>query len=132
MVNVVPLSDQPDETGYSATSIVDETEMFTYESLAADVPKHATVYGVHTVPFMRITEPVETKGVYNITRRKGVDDAQPADINNMAAGVADKHHTRETVIYRSQGHIFETEPFNKTRWSIDDVNNTEFGVKHVT
>ncbi len=132
LVDSIPMNDQPDDGTYNATSTVGETEMFTYENLADATPKHATIYGVHTVPFMRITEPVETVGVNNIARRKGVNVDVAANLNNMPPGVANKHHAREFVTYKSQGYMFETEPFNKTRWSIDDVNSTQFGVKHVT
>jgi hypothetical protein len=124
MVDDAPLAVEHTEATY-LTSTTDGVELFEYSSLPATLPKTSVVHGLQVNSYLRRTD--------GISRFQAVAkvDASETSVIAYGGGLGDDN-LRENIDIFNYPAIFETSPASSDAWSHQDINNAEFGIKHIS
>lgn len=134
-IDKVPYTAIPDDSSYVETNVVDETELFEFENLPSTINKSTRIYGVAAFPMLRCTDGTNPPRMVNVARRKNKESENAGNINNWLRTdlfAADaKQRIRHEDDWYAQGRIFETEPRNGEEWTVEDVNDAQFGARYL-
>jgi len=124
-IDDVPFTAVPEDTDYVETGIIDNTELFKYAELPSELS--TPIFGVLVHPIVKITNAGEPRGLNNIVRSKNKESVGLFPLN--ASSLSNKSRIED--VYFGEASIFETEPRNGQQWTVKDINNAQFGVRHV-